>query len=347
MVEEAPTREGGRLYASTLREVQSSTKQVTRRRSEIGGLCNLYLLISTCRLPYSLFKLHQHAITLAQHCYRMAEYWKSTPFYWCKFCSTYVKDTGVERKNHEASAKHQNSIQRNLRNLQKDKSREERDAQRAKDEVARLNGIVSGKGKGGSGPKIEGLRTVTASNEAPKLNAAAQRKAHAEQLAAMGVELPEELKREVTGVGGWQTMSERVIPGEQEEGGGRSLADIMKQEGEDENKDDVKNVDGIVRGVHKRKVEDEEEREQIERRKAWGSKLKRYPGDEKNEGGDGDLDALLNGVGTKKVKREEVKEEVDDAVEGEAKGMADIPVKQEEDGDAVSPVVFKKRKGKR
>src|ERR1700712_2474938 len=80
----------------------------------------------------------------------MSEYWKSTPSYWCKFCAIYVRDSGLERKNHEASAKHQNSIQRNLRELQKGKQREDRDKQRAVDEVARLNGLVSGGGKAGS-----------------------------------------------------------------------------------------------------------------------------------------------------------------------------------------------------
>ena len=72
----------------------------------------------------------------------MAEYWKSTPSYWCKFCSIYVRETPIERKNHEASAKHQNNIQRSLRDLHKNKEREDRDKQRAKDEVARLNGVL-------------------------------------------------------------------------------------------------------------------------------------------------------------------------------------------------------------
>lgn len=137
----------------------------------------------------------------------MASHWKSTPSYWCKFCFTYVRDTPIERKNHDSSAKHQNSIQRSLRELHKTKAREDRDKQRAKDEVARLNGLVGG-GKSGTqrpgGANIIGATTVAASS-APGYDAA-QRKAHAEKLVAMGVQLPDELKREVTGVGEWETV---------------------------------------------------------------------------------------------------------------------------------------------
>ena len=135
----------------------------------------------------------------------MAEYWKSTPSYWCKFCHTYVRDTSIERKNHEASGKHQNNIQRSLRELHKTKGREERDKQRAKDEVARLNGLVGGGEKGVSGPGITFAggsgKTAAVHAAPPQISAAAQRKTHAEQLAALGVELPDPLQREVTSVG--------------------------------------------------------------------------------------------------------------------------------------------------
>ena len=136
----------------------------------------------------------------------MSEYWKSTPSYWCKFCETYVRDTAGERKNHESTGKHQNNIQRSLRDLHKKQEREQRDQQRAKDEVARLNGLVGGK-EGQAARTMSGIAGVrnlgkSSAPEPPKISAAAQRKAHAEQLVALGVELPEELKREVTGVGG-------------------------------------------------------------------------------------------------------------------------------------------------
>lgn len=259
----------------------------------------------------------------------MAEYWKSTPTYWCKFCSQYIRDTALEKKNHEASAKHQNGIQRSLRALHKKNDREERDKQRAKDEVARLNGIVGGSGKAGP-PKIEGVQDLGRRGGAPpKLNAAQQRKAHAEQLAALGVELPEELKREVTGMGGWETVSERVID-DDTQATERSLAGIIKRESE--SNEDVNTAVPLNRGVHKRKAEDgkdEEEREAARmRRKAWGSRIKTYPGSDDVEGGGEDLDALLSVV-TRKKKREEsadVKEEDD---EGEVKGEESVAEEEE------------------
>ncbi|KAI7552807.1 hypothetical protein KC331_g1642 [Hortaea werneckii] len=294
----------------------------------------------------------------------MAEYWKSTPSYWCKFCSIYVRDTTIERKNHEASGKHQNNIQRNLRELQKGKQREDRDQQRAKDEVARLNGIVSGQGKasgGGGGDAgktgILGVKDVgkaPAASSGSTLSASAQRKKHAEQLAAMGVELPEELKREVTGVGGWQTVSEKVVEEEQP----WSLSDIRNEE---ESKEDVRDV--ISRGVRKRKPEGEDDEEELApARKAWGSKFRQYPGAaSEGNGEEEDLDALLSGVTAKKPKPEEVKKEESEDVKGEepaedkplesipdVNAPAAAPVKEEEQEEKPAPaVVFKKRKVKK
>lgn len=301
----------------------------------------------------------------------MAEYWKSTPSYWCKFCSQYVRDTAIEKKNHEASGKHQNNIQRSLRDLHKKNDREEREKQRAKAEVARVNGIVSGKKTAsGSGVKIEGLRDLGGSSKAagPQTNisAAQQRKLHAEQLAALGVELPEDLKKEVTGVGGWQVVSERVI--EDEAPSERSMADVLKQEQEGESK--MKGDVRLSRGVHKRKVEDEEDEEERAaaklRRKAWGSRLKTYPGDDGDEDGEQDLDALLSGVTAKKPRNEAREEGAVEAAEPEevstkqeaataaASGVdndADAALMKEEDGadkiDAPPVVFFKKRKAKK
>ena len=143
---------------------------------------------------------------------------------------------------------------------------------------------------------------------------------------------------------------------------GRSLADIIKKEGE--SKDDVKDV--LNRGVHKRPAEDGEEDEEglPKKRAAWGSRLKTYPGrDVEGEEEDGDLDALLSGVTRKKqpVINEEKSGEEDDVIKREdsaeeRKTLAAVPdinaptatVKQEDaDGEALTPVVFKKRKAKR
>jgi hypothetical protein len=288
----------------------------------------------------------------------MSEYWKSTPSYWCKFCESYVRDTATERKNHESTGKHQNNIQRSLRNLHKNKEREEREQQRAKDEVARLNGLVGGKdaSTAGSKPGISGLKNLGKSSgpAPPTLSAAAQRKAHAEQLVALGVELPEELKREVTGIGGWQTLSTSVV-----DSGPRSLADIKKEE------EEVASA-ALNKGVHKRKAEDDEDardEEAAPKKKIWGNTFKNYPGTQKDDQDD-DLDALLSGSVKAPVQpkapdepasQAEVKSESGDNIKTEPTESATdaeaVVAKQEDENDgaitAPPPVVFKKRKAKR
>jgi len=294
----------------------------------------------------------------------MSEYWKSTPSYWCKFCEIYVRDTAGERKNHESTGKHQNNIQRSLRNLHKNKEREEREQQRAKDEVARLNGLVGGKdaSTAGTKPGISGLKNLGKSTgpEPPKLSAAAQRKAHAEQLVALGVELPEELKREVTGVSGWQTVSSSVVGSGRS--GARSLADIKKEE------EDAASA-ALNKGVHKRKAEDDEDvrdEEAAPKKKIWGNTFKSYPGVQTDDQDD-DLDALLSGVARKPTEssssaaveqptsQTELKAESGDGVKTEPKVSVEEnaaeTAKEEVVADgaitAPPPVVFKKRKAKR
>lgn len=300
----------------------------------------------------------------------MAEYWKSTPNYWCKFCSIYVRDTAIERKNHEASGKHLGNIQRSLRTLHKDKEKEEREKQRAKDEVARLNGLVSGTGakKGPiEGKGILGLKDVTPTTKSktvgggPTMSAEQQRRVHAEQLAAMGVQLPEQLRKEVMGVGGWETVSQQVV---EDDGGGLSLADIVKKERDDEEerKVDVK----ASRGVRKRsrgQEDDVRDEEAIPKARAvWGNTRKAYPGKGEEEG-EGDLDALLSGVKRNSSVPAPKQGDADgerglSKVEsGEEKPLSMIPdidappaaVKQEDEGGSgvVAPVVFKKRKVKK
>lgn len=300
--------------------------------------------------------------SLHAHDANMSEYWKSTANYWCKFCSSYVRDTANDRRSHEASGKHQNNIQRSLRTLHKDKEREERDKQRAKDEVARLNKVVGGKyASGGGNGGILGAKDVTVKTRptAPPpsgISEKEQRKIHAEQLVAMGVKIPEALRKEIMGedAAGWKTVSERVV----DEPANRSLADIVKAEQDEESKEGVV----LNRGVRKRKFGEEQEardEEAPERgAKAWGSKVKRYPG---QQGGDvgGDLEALLSGVKKKEVKTEDVQdsEKLKKEESNEEKPLDAIPdvdahplaLKAEDDADAeaVAPIVFKKRKGKK
>ncbi|MCJ1359147.1 MAG: hypothetical protein MMC33_009147 [Icmadophila ericetorum] len=69
----------------------------------------------------------------------MSEHWKSTPKFWCKHCKIYIRDTKIEKQNHEATPKHQGNLKRFLGDLHRDHEKDEREKQRAKDEVARLN----------------------------------------------------------------------------------------------------------------------------------------------------------------------------------------------------------------
>lgn len=274
--------------------------------------------------------------------------------YWCRYCETYVRDTPGERKNHESTGKHQNNIQRSLRDLHKKQEREQRDSQRAKDEVARLNGLVGGKNAPSAG--IAGLKNLgkPSGQEPPKMSAAAQRKAHAEQLVAPGVQLPEELKREVTGVSEWQTISSSAVdPGRP---GGRTLADIKKEE-----EDSAAAV--LSKGVHKRKAEDEEDardEEAAPKKKVWGSTLKAFPGNQAT-GEDDDLDALLSGAAKKPSQpgsstaveeitgQAQVKADTGDEMKAEPTASTENNTEEESKRaiTAPPPVMFKKRKAKR
>lgn len=291
----------------------------------------------------------------------MSEYWKSTPKYWCKFCKTFVRDTNLEKKNHEATPKHQSNIQRSLRDLHKTSEREEREKQRAKDEVARLNGLVAGKagGAGASGSRSGVGGFTTGAKATPE-----ERKRQQDQLAAMGIFLPGRPTDPAFGGGavdpasangGWTTVSETPIYATKDEDG------------------DTKPAVASF-GVRKRKLDEEEDEAEAEAeavlRKGWGSRFKTYPGSKDAQ--DDDLDALLSSAVVKKkeVKKEGEETEVpvkteDDAKDipsalkkeesiGEVPPLAAIPdvttaaihVKQEE-APVDPPVVFKKRKGKR
>lgn len=230
----------------------------------------------------------------------MSEYWKSTvsnvplpsyklslmpsqPKYWCKHCKTFVRDTKLEKTNHEATPKHQGNLKRFLRDLHKGHEREEREKQRAKDEIDRLNGVVSGTGS--KAPPWQRKSAIPAASES-RQPTPAHRKKQLAQLAELGVAVPEDFRKEMAMVGDWQTASERLI------------YDTAKKE---EDGGDVK-PEGLNIGVRKRKFEGQEEEEEAgERvvRRGWGSTVRAYPGQDDDK----DLDALL--MTTKILKREE------------------------------------------
>ncbi|GAM83539.1 hypothetical protein ANO11243_015270 [Dothideomycetidae sp. 11243] len=283
----------------------------------------------------------------------MSEYWKSTPKYWCKFCKIFVRDTSLEKKQHESTGKHQGAIQKSLRDLHKNQGREERDAQRAKDEVARLNGLVSGKGTAQAGPSsappvsvAKSKPTFTRPNQVQAT--AEDRKRQAAQLAALGVVVPDEFRKDMALAGEWSTVSQSVVYP-------RQPPQATKDEDDDE---DSKDAAGQPR--HKKRklaVKDDDDLDDADtiKKRAWGASFKAYPGS--SRGNADDFDSLLSAdTTTPEIKREAVEledgvklkkeESIDDsAVTKIAKVPGSEPDVDAENAEA--PVVFKRRKGKR
>ncbi|KAH8667214.1 hypothetical protein BGZ61DRAFT_119461 [Ilyonectria robusta] len=282
----------------------------------------------------------------------MSEYWKSTPKYWCKHCSTYVRDTKLERQNHEATGKHQGALKRFLRDLHRGHEREEREKEFARREVARVNGVVAGSSEpGSSGPSAPPSGGMQ--RDRPSAPSESQLKRQREQLAEMGVAMPTEFQPEMAMPGQWTVTKTRVIETTKEENGDGKL-------------------ESRANGVRKREAtEDEKEEEDavqalFKKPRRWGRDSKAMPQEEDKE-----LDALLSGSTFQPAqvdKREDVKEEAtpddktnvkveDDgateeardstAVKGEASEQAP-PIKPEADAgeSGIAPVVFKKRKPK-
>ncbi|KAL5889685.1 hypothetical protein ACKVWC_004914 [Pyricularia oryzae] len=285
----------------------------------------------------------------------MAEYWKSTPRYWCKHCSMYVRDTKLERTNHEATGKHRGAVERALRDLHRGHEKQEREKERARREIERLNGVVTG-GEGDN--KYKSGRSAPPGRgppqEASSSSGKEQRQAQLEQLAGMGVNIPDELRGQLAMAGEWTVTKTRVI-------------------------DDGEGNESVARGVRKRELEKtEEEKEEENAVNGLFKKPRRWGMDTRIAGGDdgGELDALLSGSSfVVKGEKEEDEEEaakpplkVEDTEKGpdlEGAPQQEKPnvVKEEEDvvkkepadeasaphtaAEAAAPaVVFKKRKPK-
>lgn len=303
----------------------------------------------------------------------MSEYWKSTvssellclnrsqlmfnqPKYWCKHCKIYVRDTKLEKANHDATPKHQGNLKRFLRDLHRTHENEERDKDKAKNEIARLSGLASGSSGGESSSSAFGRGPTP---RVPKAQATpTQLKQQASQLAELGISIPDEFRGEMAMPGEWQITSQRLVA----------------PEGDGEKKPEA-----IGFGVRKRVAEEEDEETVQAKKTKWGSAYRRHPGaDTEND----DLDELLSRVTAPKVdpgaletKQEPpsdtaaipkadaadnslVKAEQDEtpgikaeppsdepSLQTESAAFAGADVKQEV-GEAVGGVVFKKRKAK-
>lgn len=230
--------------------------------------------------------------------------------YWCKFCAVFVRDTKLERTNHEATARHQGNIKRSLRDLHRNHEQAERDKERAKREVERLNGVVPGSSTststhGGAAPVPE----------APQQATAADRQKQREQLAAMGIEMPSEVRPEMAMAGQWTVTSTKVIE--------------APKEGED---DEEQKIEARASGVRKREVTEEEQAVEeaiqglFKKPKRWGRDTKTIPADE-----DAELDALLSGGPLVKKEAATKEEEADDTrIKKEEDIAGDSSVKPEE-----------------
>lgn len=287
----------------------------------------------------------------------MSEHWKSTPKYWCKHCQVYVRDTKLEKTNHEATAKHQGALKRFLRDLHRGHEKEEREKERARREIDRLNGVVSGTS---SSRPYGGQGSGGASASPSAAPTQAQLKTQREQLAELGVAMPDDFRPEMAMAGEWTVTSTRVID------------DAPKREPAEE-KPETK-----ATGVRKREAtEDEKEEENavqglFKKPRRWGRDSRAMPQDE-----DADLDALLSGsiltkpaaegtppkeepfkdeeVKDEPTKEEEdvVKEEPDTEPSGftttfKPEAIDSKPVKAEalDEEPGPAPVLFKKRKPK-
>ncbi len=202
-------------------------------------------------------------------------------------------------------------MHRGHENAQKDKDR-------AKAEVARLNGVVSGSPSTSSAGPSSSTTAATKGNEGTgaytkepvkkQYATEAQRKAQLQQLVDMGVAIPDEFRGEMALAGEWQVTEERIV----------------EEDGE-------KRPDAVALGVRKRAVGEEDEEEQEAKKRRWGSTYKSHPG----VGDDGDLDALLSNATRKDkgVKKEEdvVKQETksEETPSGEASQPVEHEVKSE------------------
>ena len=170
-----------------------------------------------------------------------------------------------------------------MRDLHRGVEQEERDKQRAKNEVARLNGIVAEGGSSSTGSTSAYGQGSTPRLPKPPATADQVKKQRA-QLAELGVAIPDEFRPDLAMTGEWQVVSERII----------------EPEGE-------KKPDAIAMGIRKREDRDEDEDELEAKRMRYESRFRTHPVEDES----GDLDALLSTVSRKdkEVTKTEPKDE--------------------------------------
>ncbi|KAG5945727.1 hypothetical protein E4U60_004951 [Claviceps pazoutovae] len=260
----------------------------------------------------------------------MTEYWKNSPNYWCKQCSVYVRDTKLERQNHEATARHQNAIKRSLRDLHRTHDWEQREKERARREIDRLNGVVAQSSKlphelEHHPPEPTSLTSSSTRQGTSTTDSAL--KQQREQLAQMGVSIPSVLLPDMAMPGEWTVMNTRVIDDHDGEGNSKDrLAMGVRKRG--------------GRGWEEEKEEQDAVRGLFKKPKRWGRDTRALEG----EGEDAELDALLSGTVVlkgeqqqqQKQQQQQMKEEKE---EGHDENAGDIKAEDEEEKHNVSGVV--------
>ncbi|KAG5972633.1 hypothetical protein E4U56_005824 [Claviceps arundinis] len=256
----------------------------------------------------------------------MTEYWKNSPNYWCKQCSVYVRDTKLERQNHEATARHQNAIKRSLRDLHRTHDWEQREKERARREIDRLNGVVArSKLPHGSEHPPEPAFSASSSTRQGSSTTDSALKQQREQLAQMGVSIPSALLPDMAMPGEWTVTNTRVI--DDHNGAGNSkdrlAMGVRKRGGRGWEGEEEKEEQDAVRGLFKKP-------------KRWGRDTRALEG----EGEDAELDALLSGTvvlkGEQQQQQQQVKEEKE---EDHGENSGDIKAEDEEEKHDVSGVV--------
>jgi hypothetical protein len=246
----------------------------------------------------------------------MAEYWKSTERYWCKHCACYVRDTKLERQNHESTAKHQGALKRFLRDLHRGHEREERDKERARREIARLDGVVSGSASSSSVATGAGFSSTPSSSK-PLAPSESELKRQREQLAELGVEMPSTFRPEMAMPGQWTVTNTRVI--------------------ETKTDDGEQKVEAKAMGVRKREVDenDKEEEEAMQqlfkKPRRWGRDSKTAPQED-----DAELDALLSGpILTRRLPEDDVAPKEEEDADAKRGDKLNIKTEDASDKDAV------------
>ncbi|KAI5780433.1 hypothetical protein EDC01DRAFT_668083 [Geopyxis carbonaria] len=232
----------------------------------------------------------------------MSEYWVSTPKYWCKHCSTFVVDTPLSKKNHDATGKHQGALKRFLRDLHRSNERSQHATENAKREVARLNALVSGTGSSSStsstapAPSV-GKPEAKAGERwgaATRPLTAAEQKAQLAELAALGVAMPEAFRGDLALPGEWTTVAvEQVKHKSEKEKVREELAELVQKEKEE--------------GERKRRWEEMDADEKA--LKGFRIETRTYPAEARGGDDDGVVPPKMKFEFKKKVKREEPEEE--------------------------------------